>query len=72
MSIAAIRTWSELFLQEKKDCINKKLEKAKTEEERQQLSEKLEKQINALDFNILEALAATGLRSCRYAKEIQI
>ncbi|KAI9305590.1 N2,N2-dimethylguanosine tRNA methyltransferase [Cunninghamella echinulata] len=70
MSIAAIRTWSELFLQEKKDRINKKLEKAKTEEERQQLSEKLEKQINALDFNILEALAATGLRSCRYAKEI--
>lgn len=39
MSIAAIRTWSEIFLQEKKDRINKKLEKAKNEKERQHLSE---------------------------------
>jgi tRNA (guanine26-N2/guanine27-N2)-dimethyltransferase len=30
----------------------------------------LDKKINPNDFNILEALAATGLRSIRYAKEI--
>lgn len=30
----------------------------------------MDKKINPNDFNILEALAATGLRSIRYAKEI--
>ncbi|ORZ10876.1 N2,N2-dimethylguanosine tRNA methyltransferase [Absidia repens] len=70
MSIAAIRTWSEMFLQEKRDRINKKLVKAKTEEERAKMNEYLEQQINPNNFNILEALAATGLRSIRYAKEI--
>ncbi|KAI8340085.1 N2,N2-dimethylguanosine tRNA methyltransferase [Chlamydoabsidia padenii] len=70
MSIAAIRTWSEMFMQEKQDRIDKKLANCKTDEDRTKLAQKLDKKINPNDFNILEALAATGLRSIRYAKEI--
>jgi tRNA (guanine26-N2/guanine27-N2)-dimethyltransferase len=34
MSIAAIRTWSEMFMQEKRDRAEKRLAKAKTEDDR--------------------------------------
>ncbi|KAL0083090.1 N2,N2-dimethylguanosine tRNA methyltransferase [Phycomyces blakesleeanus] len=70
MSIAAIRTWSEIFMEEKKQRIEKKLAKAKTEEEKQIIEKKLADYIDTKGFNILEALAASGLRSIRYAKEI--
>ncbi|KAI8391213.1 N2,N2-dimethylguanosine tRNA methyltransferase [Radiomyces spectabilis] len=70
MSIAAIRTWSEIFLQEKRDRIEKKIQKVKDEEERKKMEASLNEHINAKNFTILEALAASGLRSVRYAKEI--
>jgi tRNA (guanine26-N2/guanine27-N2)-dimethyltransferase len=39
MSIAAIRTWSEMFMQEKQTRIDKKLANTKTEEDRAALAE---------------------------------
>jgi tRNA (guanine26-N2/guanine27-N2)-dimethyltransferase len=39
MSIAAIRTWSEMFMQEKQARIDKKLANTKTEEARAALAE---------------------------------
>jgi tRNA (guanine26-N2/guanine27-N2)-dimethyltransferase len=39
MSIAAIRTWSELFMQEKRTRLEKKLATTKSETERQRLSQ---------------------------------
>ncbi|CAO3595153.1 unnamed protein product [Absidia cylindrospora] len=69
MSIAAIRTWSELFLQEKRARLEKRLTTTKSDQDRQRLSEILDTNAG-LNFNVLEALAATGLRSIRYAKEI--
>lgn len=39
MSIAAIRTWSEMFMQEKQARIDKKLANTKTEEDRAALAE---------------------------------
>ncbi|ORX47492.1 N2,N2-dimethylguanosine tRNA methyltransferase [Hesseltinella vesiculosa] len=70
MSIAAIRTWSEIYLQEKKDRIAKKTANITDPVEKQHRVKKMEDRLNPHDFNILEALAATGLRSIRYAKEI--
>jgi tRNA (guanine26-N2/guanine27-N2)-dimethyltransferase len=59
MSVAAIRTWSEIFLEEKE----KKARKTKG------ASTTIAQSKNG-SFTILEALAASGLRSIRYAKEI--
>ncbi|SAL98380.1 hypothetical protein [Absidia glauca] len=78
MSIAAIRTWSEMVMQEKRDRAEKRLANAKTEDDRLRLAQVSEygvfldsrKVDEGFSFNILEALAATGLRSIRYAKEI--
>ncbi|ORY89205.1 N2,N2-dimethylguanosine tRNA methyltransferase [Syncephalastrum racemosum] len=70
MSIAAIRTWSQIFFREKRERIQKKVNRAKDEIERKQAQEHLENHINTENFTILEALAASGLRSIRYAKEI--
>ncbi|GBB88886.1 hypothetical protein RclHR1_01550020 [Rhizophagus clarus] len=60
MSVAAIRTWSEIFLEEKE----KKARKIKED------STTIAQLKNNSSFTILEALAASGLRSIRYAKEI--
>ncbi|KAI8138257.1 N2,N2-dimethylguanosine tRNA methyltransferase [Fennellomyces sp. T-0311] len=70
MSIAAIRTWSELFLAEKQARIEKKINNAKDEKAKKAAEEKLSHYVNTQSFTILEALAASGLRSVRYAKEI--
>ncbi|KAI7870600.1 N2,N2-dimethylguanosine tRNA methyltransferase [Spinellus fusiger] len=70
MSIAAICTWSEIFMKEKRDKIEKKLERGQTEEEKKAIEEHLSGYIDTQGFTILEALAASGLRSVRYAKEI--
>ncbi|KAG0168925.1 RNA methyltransferase tRNA(m5U54)methyltransferase [Apophysomyces sp. BC1034] len=70
MSIAAIRTWSEMFLQEKRDRIEKKVKKADGDDGKKATEKNLSQHINVKDFTILEALSATGLRSIRYAKEI--
>jgi tRNA (guanine26-N2/guanine27-N2)-dimethyltransferase len=59
MSVAAIRTWSEIFLEEKE----KKARKTK------ETSTAIVQSKNNT-FTILEALAASGLRSIRYAKEL--
>ncbi|CAI2193852.1 14324_t:CDS:10 [Funneliformis geosporum] len=56
MSVAAIRTWSEIYLEEKEKKARKKHETGTS--------------IAKSKFTILEALAASGLRSIRYAKEI--
>ncbi|KAI7900790.1 N2,N2-dimethylguanosine tRNA methyltransferase [Cokeromyces recurvatus] len=70
MSIAAIRTWSEIFNQEKAERLEKKLARAKDEKSKNILQEKIDAVKNSNNFTILEALAASGLRSIRYAKEI--
>ncbi|KAI7860977.1 N2,N2-dimethylguanosine tRNA methyltransferase [Circinella umbellata] len=70
MSIAAIRTWSEIFLGEKRARIEKKINNAKNEEAKQAAEKHLKTHIESESFTILEALAASGLRSIRYAKEI--
>jgi len=64
MSTAAIRTWQKQFLKEKREKLNRKnASKGITEVNP-------EKQNDKLGITILEALAASGLRSIRYAKEI--
>ncbi|GAB5592984.1 RNA methyltransferase tRNA(m5U54)methyltransferase [Umbelopsis nana] len=74
MSIAAITTWSEIYFQEKQERIErKKANKAKRAAEsaaQAPADEELHPSLTKKDFTILEALAATGLRSVRYAKEI--
>ncbi|KAL4215733.1 N2,N2-dimethylguanosine tRNA methyltransferase [Rhizopus microsporus] len=70
MSIAAIRTWSEIYNNEKAARIEKKLARNKDEKSRMALENTLEKIKNSNNFTILEALGASGLRSIRYAKEI--
>ncbi|KAI8085240.1 N2,N2-dimethylguanosine tRNA methyltransferase [Thamnidium elegans] len=70
MSIAAIRTWSEIFNQEKAERMEKKLARAKDEESKNAIQNALDKHNNSNNFTVLEALAASGLRSVRYAKEI--
>ncbi|KAI8063518.1 N2,N2-dimethylguanosine tRNA methyltransferase [Gongronella butleri] len=70
MSIAAIRTWSEIRRQEKEERIEKKLARETDPEKRAAKKARLTEQLGFKDFTILEALAATGLRSIRYAKEI--
>lgn len=70
MSIAAIRTWSEIFNQEKTDRMEKKLAKAKDEKSKIAIQNALDKHNSSDNFTILEALSASGLRSVRYAKEI--
>ncbi|KAI7884382.1 N2,N2-dimethylguanosine tRNA methyltransferase [Lichtheimia hyalospora FSU 10163] len=70
MSVAAIRTWSEMFLGEKRARIEKKVANSKDEKQRKESEERLKNHINTQSFTILEALAASGLRSIRYAKEI--
>ncbi|CAG8478534.1 7350_t:CDS:10 [Funneliformis caledonium] len=59
MSVAAIRTWSEIYLEEKEKKARKKHETGTSIAKSK-----------ANSFTILEALAASGLRSIRYAKEI--
>jgi len=59
MSVAAIRTWSEIYLEEKEKKARKKQETG---------TSIAKSKINS--FTVLEALAASGLRSIRYAKEI--
>ncbi|KAK9696348.1 RNA methyltransferase tRNA(m5U54)methyltransferase, partial [Basidiobolus ranarum] len=68
MSIAAIRTWSEIFAEEKK-------QKAEKKKGGKAASENGDSSLNSIEntfkgFSVLEALSATGLRSVRYAKEI--
>ncbi|KAL1927537.1 hypothetical protein VTP01DRAFT_3774 [Rhizomucor pusillus] len=70
MSIAAIRTWSEIYLAEKRERLEKKLAKAKDEKAKEEAEKHLKNYIDTEGFTILEALAASGLRSIRYAKEI--
>ncbi|KAK4519593.1 uncharacterized protein ATC70_009830 [Mucor velutinosus] len=70
MSIAAIRTWSEIYNQEKAERIEKRLAKAKDEESIEKLQKSLDDVKTSNNFVVLEALAASGLRSVRYAKEI--
>ncbi|KAI9249791.1 N2,N2-dimethylguanosine tRNA methyltransferase [Phascolomyces articulosus] len=70
MSIAAIRTWSEIFLGEKRARIEKKIQNAKDEKKKEEAEKHLKNYIDTQSFTILEALAASGLRSIRYAKEI--
>lgn len=108
MSIAAIRTWSEIYNQEKAERIEKRLAKAKgrctcimvqstvilthgcqmknlsrnfrrfvtniDHKESHLLTSKSKQSLDNVktsnNFVILEALAASGLRSVRYAKEI--
>ncbi|KAI9315445.1 N2,N2-dimethylguanosine tRNA methyltransferase [Dichotomocladium elegans] len=70
MSIAAIRTWSELFFAEKREKIERKLMNATDEKRKNELQERLDHQAKTQNFTILEALSASGLRSIRYAKEI--
>ncbi|RHZ86428.1 hypothetical protein Glove_51g7 [Diversispora epigaea] len=62
VSIAAIRTWSEILSEEKERKANRKLQ--------QDSQIKSESKPQPYKFTILEALAASGLRSIRYAKEI--
>ncbi|KAG4093089.1 N2,N2-dimethylguanosine tRNA methyltransferase [Neocallimastix lanati (nom. inval.)] len=65
MSTAAIKTWQKQFLKEKKQKMNRKNNNQNNNNEAtpEQKNEKL-------GITILEALAASGLRSIRYAKEI--
>ncbi|KAI8973272.1 N2,N2-dimethylguanosine tRNA methyltransferase [Mycotypha africana] len=70
MSIAAIRTWSEIYTQEKIDRLEKKLSRAKDENTAAAIQKNIDDLKNNDNFTILEALAASGLRSVRYAKEI--
>ncbi|KAG2180271.1 hypothetical protein INT43_004060 [Umbelopsis isabellina] len=74
MSIAAITTWSKIYFQEKQERIEKKRQnKAKRAAEAGQSAptdDSVHPSLQQRDFTILEALAATGLRSVRYAKEI--
>ncbi|KAK9695624.1 RNA methyltransferase tRNA(m5U54)methyltransferase [Basidiobolus ranarum] len=68
MSIAAIRTWSEMFFEEKQKMAEKK-------KNNQIHARDIDSQSNSnvepiKEFTVLEALSATGLRSIRYAKEI--
>ncbi|KAG0943063.1 hypothetical protein G6F32_007820 [Rhizopus arrhizus] len=70
MSIAAIRTWSEIYNNEKAERVEKKLSRNKDEKSRIALENTLDKIKNSNNFTILEALGASGLRSIRYAKEI--
>ncbi|KAG1459556.1 hypothetical protein G6F56_006138 [Rhizopus delemar] len=70
MSIAAIRTWSEIYNNEKIERIEKKLSRKKDEKSKEALQNSLDKIKNTNNFTILEALGASGLRSIRYAKEI--
>ncbi|KAI9288420.1 N2,N2-dimethylguanosine tRNA methyltransferase [Umbelopsis sp. AD052] len=74
MSIAAITTWSEIYFQEQREKLERKrANKAKKAAETGQepsADDKPHHSLSRSDFTILEALAATGLRSVRYAKEI--
>ncbi|KAI8359941.1 N2,N2-dimethylguanosine tRNA methyltransferase [Choanephora cucurbitarum] len=70
MSIAAIRTWSEIYTQEKVDRLQNKINKSKDKESKAMLEKSLEKLKESNNITVLEALAASGLRSIRYAKEI--
>ncbi|ORY00484.1 N2,N2-dimethylguanosine tRNA methyltransferase [Basidiobolus meristosporus CBS 931.73] len=70
MSIAAIKTWSEIYAEERR----KKAEKKKANRGKDIMGFKAGKSTLGEDtseeFTVLEALSATGLRSIRYAKEI--
>ncbi|KAJ1719263.1 RNA methyltransferase tRNA(m5U54)methyltransferase [Coemansia erecta] len=57
MSIAAIKTWRDMTMEARL--------------QRYERSQRPEKQRPATTFTVLEALAASGLRSVRYAKEIE-
>ncbi|KAJ3092738.1 tRNA methyltransferase 1 [Quaeritorhiza haematococci] len=72
LSTAIINVWSERFLEGKRQKAElKKAAKKKEEDAREQESKdsKANEETNT-GISILEALAATGLRSIRYAKEI--
>ncbi|KAL1925616.1 uncharacterized protein VTP21DRAFT_499 [Calcarisporiella thermophila] len=72
MSIAAIRTWNMMFTEERRVQAEKKRIKKlqqKNEQEKQTTADSNEDAFEHR-FTILEALAASGLRSIRYAKEI--
>ncbi|KAI8997460.1 N2,N2-dimethylguanosine tRNA methyltransferase [Pilobolus umbonatus] len=70
MSIAAIRTWSDMFSQEKAKKLEAKLSRAKDDAAREHLQKNLDHQNTGNHFTVLEALGASGLRSIRYAKEL--
>ncbi|KAJ1927827.1 RNA methyltransferase tRNA(m5U54)methyltransferase [Tieghemiomyces parasiticus] len=84
MSIAAIRTWSEIYFEEQQARADKKAalreaRQAKSADSAKEAPKETEKQpmgdgptpfVAPSDFTVLEALSATGLRSIRYAKEI--
>lgn len=67
MSTAAIKTWQKQFLKEKREKLNRKYNNNKNNKNETQPEKKLD---DKLGVTILEALAASGLRSIRYAKEI--
>ncbi|KAJ1657864.1 RNA methyltransferase tRNA(m5U54)methyltransferase [Dispira simplex] len=90
MSIAAIRTWGEIYLEEQRVRAERKAQRRRKSKkpntsieetaintqttEEPTIGESLKDQRPGfkapVDFTILEALSATGLRSIRYAKEI--
>ncbi|RKP36599.1 N2,N2-dimethylguanosine tRNA methyltransferase [Dimargaris cristalligena] len=77
MSIAAIRTWSEIYFEEQKARAERKTrlraerQAAATKPDNPAASAQLKAEKDGENqFTILEALSATGLRSVRYALEI--
>jgi tRNA (guanine26-N2/guanine27-N2)-dimethyltransferase len=75
LSIVALRTWSDLYAHEKREVWSKKRgnKKRKLADGQAQDAASAVVEPPALHkFTVFEGLAATGLRSIRYAKEIPL
>jgi tRNA (guanine26-N2/guanine27-N2)-dimethyltransferase len=73
-SIAVIRTWSQLYAQEKQQRWDQKRQNKRRKLEAGQAQDAANDSVThtPYKFTVFEGLAATGLRSIRYAKEIPL